>query len=123
MATIFKGYRVRLAYMMSGSDTKADKWFDRATFAKASTGHYMAWRDDDPGRVAVLPPDHPKGEACRWLTSLSEDADIESAIRYIESGEFDEAAEHGVLNLFLTKVVDKATGERLTELEDRWVEF
>ncbi|KFJ92607.1 hypothetical protein JF55_05760 [Pseudomonas sp. 1-7] len=123
MATIFKGYRIRLAYLMSGSDTKADKWFDRATFAKASTGHYMAWRTDDLSRVAVLPPDHPRGEPCRWLASLSEDADIESAVRYIESGEFDEAAEGGMLNLFVTKVTDKATGERLREMEDSWVEL
>ena len=109
MAVTFKGYRVRLAYLMSGSDTKADAWFDRATFAKASTGHYMAWRPDDLSNVAVLPPDHPRGEPCRWLTRMADDADVDSAIRYVESGEFDEAGRDGVLNLFLE--------------EDRWIEL
>ncbi len=93
---------------MSGSDTVVDKWFDKATFAKASTGHYMAWRADEPSRIAVLPPGHPKGEECEWLEGWSDkDGGIEGATRYVESGQYDEE-EPMELNLWIQ---DPVTGE------------
>lgn len=107
MATIFKGYRPRLARMMAAGNPELTRWMNTATFAKASTGHYMAWHSDDAHSVAVLPPGHPEGEECLWIEDWSGDASIDEAIRYVESGEFD-SSDTQELNLWIQ---DPETGE------------
>ncbi len=69
MAFIFKHYRFRIAERMAADDKEIKTWLNTATFAKASTGHWLAWHADEPSQMAMLLPDHPKGEPCRWIAS------------------------------------------------------
>lgn len=110
MTMIFKGYRPRIAARMNPSHSD-DRWFTAATYAKTNNGYWLAFHDD-LDRIALLPPDHPEGEECRWLESWDKDDTIVTAINYIESGEFeqDEKDYPGgfVLNLFIKNI---KTGE------------
>ncbi len=98
MATIFKGYRPRIARQMAAGDAEIMRWLGAATFAKASTGHWMAWR---PDRVAVLPPCE---LPCQWIESWGENDTIEDVIEFVESGLFDTEGP-AVLNLFIENPV------------------
>lgn len=91
MAMIFSGYRPRIALLMAESAKGPDlmPWLRKATYAKASTGHWLAWHDSELKTVAVLPPNHKEdGVELIWLES-SEWSSIEQVIEYVESGEFD----------------------------------
>lgn len=107
MAFIFKGYRPRIAIRMAAGDKELDKWLMTATFAKASTGHYLAWHPDTPDQMAVLPPGHPSDKPCVQIESWEPGSKIEDLIEYVESGEFDRRPP-GVLNLFIK---DPETGD------------
>ena len=100
MATIFKGYRPRIARQMAAGDAEIMRWLGAATFAKASTGHWLAWHEGEPDRMAVLPPNHPDGEPAYWLENWEDGRTIEQAIATVESGEFDRMPE-SVMNLFI----------------------
>ena len=105
MAMIFKGYRPRIAARMNPSHSE-DRWFTAATYAKTNNGYWLAWHQgDNLSRVAFLTPTHPEGEECRWLESWDKDDTIETAVNYIESGEFEQdEIDHPdgfVLNLFI----------------------
>jgi hypothetical protein len=88
-----------IASQMADGDAEITEWLKRATFAEASTGHWLAWRVDSPDLIAVLSPDHVEGDKRHWL-DIWDDETLETAIARIESGEFDrvEAME---LNLFI----------------------
>lgn len=101
MATIFKGYRPRIARQMAAGDAEIMRWLGAATFAKASSGHWMAWRDNSPDWVAVLPPG---GQPCQWIETWGENDTIEDAIEFVESGRFDTEGP-AVLNLFIENLV------------------
>lgn len=101
MATIFKGYRPRIARQMAAGDAEIMRWLGAAIFAKASTGHWLAWRDNSPDQVAVLPPD---GQPCQWIETWGENDTIEDAIEFVESGRFDTEGP-AVLNLFIENPV------------------
>lgn len=105
MAFIFKDWRPNIARRMN-PDRSMSKWFNKAKYAKTSNGYWLAW-DDDLNRVALLTPDHPEGEECRWLESWDGNNTIETFFNYVESGEF-EAEKDQVLNLFIE---DPETGE------------
>jgi glutathione S-transferase len=98
MAFFYSGFRPRIANQMAAGDKEIMKWLAGCTFAKASTGHWLAWHADDLERVALLLPDHP--EACRWMEYWEENPKIEDAIEYVESGAF-ETESGDVLNLFI----------------------
>ena len=117
MATIFKGYRPRIARQMAAGDAEIMRWLGAATFAKASTGHWLAWHADKPDRMAVLPPNHPEGQQCRWIDAWDNEETIETGIKYVESGRFDTEGPV-TLNITLLEVRDRKTGQRLPELED-----
>lgn len=117
MATIFKGYRPRIARRMAAGDAEILRWLGAATFAKASTGYWLAWHEGKPDRMAVLPPDHPAGEPCRWIDSWDNSETIKAGIEYVESGQFD-STPPATLNIQLLRVWNRKTGQRLTELED-----
>ncbi len=117
MATIFKGYRPRIARQMAAGDAEIMRWLGVATFAKASTGHWLAWHADKPDRMAVLPPNHPEGQQCRWIDAWDNEETIETGIEYVESGRFD-SIPPATFNIELRRVFDRKTGKRLTELED-----
>ncbi len=117
MATIFKGYRPRIARQMAAGDAEIMRWLGVATFAKASTGHWLAWHADKPDRMAVLPPNHPEGQQCRWIDAWDNEETIETGIKYVESGRFD-STPPATFNIELRRVWDRKTGKRLTELED-----
>ena len=97
---IFQGYRPRISMRMAAGNQDIKRWLGTATFAKATTGHWMAWHEGDASCIAVLPPDHPQDEECRWLESLDNNDTIEMGITYVESGRFD-TDEPSVLNLFI----------------------
>lgn len=117
MATIFKGYRPRIARQMAAGDAEIMRWLGAAIFAKASTGHWLAWRADKPDRMAVLPPNHPEGQPCRWIDAWDNEETIETGIAYVESGRF-ASTPPATFNIELRRVWDRKTGKRLTELED-----
>lgn len=117
MATIFKGYRPRIARQMAAGDAEIMRWLGAATFAKTNTGHWMAWHEEKPDRMAVLPPNHPEGQPCRWIDAWDNEETIETGIEYVESGRFD-STPPATFNIELRRVLDKKTGKRLTELED-----
>jgi hypothetical protein len=105
MAYIFKDWRPRIDRRMN-PDRSMQRWFHDATYAKTSNGYWLAWREgDNLDRVAFLTPNHPDGQECRWLKSWDKDDTIETAINYIESGEFEaDEKDHSdgfVLNLFI----------------------
>lgn len=104
MATIFKGYRPRIARQMAAGDAEIMRWLGVATFAKASTGHWLAWHDGDVSKIAVLPPMHPEGLPAYWLESWESGHTIEQAMTTVESGEFDRMPE-SVMNLFIENPV------------------
>lgn len=117
MATIFKGYRPRIARQMAAGDAEIMRWLGVATFAKASAGHWLAWHANKPDRMAVLPPNHPEGQPCRWIDAWDNEETIETGIEYVESGRFDTEGP-AALNITLLEVRDRKTGQRLPELED-----
>lgn len=104
MAFIFTTHRGRIAKRMAASDREISRELAFAKFAKTSNGYWLAWNPDNPARVAVLPPDHPKSEPCRVIDSWEDDPSIDSAIEYVESGNF-EADPPGELNLFIDEVL------------------
>ncbi len=104
MAPIFKGYRPRIARQMAAGDAEIMRWLGAAIFAKASTGHWLAWREDEAGKVAVMPPAHPEGQPCYWLEEWSRDSTIKQVIATVESGDFDRMPE-SVMNLFIENPV------------------
>ncbi|QFY44647.1 hypothetical protein F6R98_20110 [Candidatus Methylospira mobilis] len=107
MAMIFSDWRPRIALRMAAGNDEIKRWLNQATFAKASTGHWMAWKGDDPSRIAVLPPDHPEGSECFWLDSWDKDDTIETVIEYVESGRFD--TDDGVV--LSLQILNPKTGE------------
>lgn len=107
MAFVFTRYRPNIADRMAAGDKETLLWLLRATFAKASTGHWLAWHQDDQSQVMVLPPDHPAGKQGIMLESWENDPAIEDFIEHVESGEFDRNPP-GELNLFIENPV---TGE------------
>lgn len=100
MAMIFQGYRPRIAMRMAAGDKDIRRWLGTAIFAKATTGHWLAWHEGDASKVAVLPPDHPEGKPGFWIESWEPDYTIEKAIEYVETGRFD-TEEPEVLNMFI----------------------
>ena len=106
MAFIYSNTRPRITDRMAAGDKELRRWFAFAIFAKTTNGYWVAWRKDEPDRMAVLPPDHPAGEACRWLESES-DTPIKEGIEYVESGQFEKDGPM-VLNLF---ILNEATGK------------
>lgn len=107
MAFVFTTHRPNIANRMAAGDKETLRWLDRATFAKASTGHWLAWHQDDPGQAMVLPPDHPADRQGIMLDNWDTDPKIEDFIEYVESGEL-ERNPPGELNLFIE---DPVTGE------------
>ena len=104
MATIFNKRFPRIAVRMAANNREvAMQLLRHDKFAKASTGHWLAWNPADLSRVAVLLPDHPQGEPCKWIDVDDEDATIEKVIEYVESGRFDQEKDW-VLNLFIEDV-------------------
>jgi hypothetical protein len=107
MAFIFKGWRPNIARRMACSgDDKLKRWLGVARFAKTSNGYWLAWHEgDDVDRIEFLTPDHPEGKECQWLDSFDKNDTIETAINYIESGEFEEDDKNYpdgfVFNLFI----------------------
>jgi hypothetical protein len=90
MAQIVEKYPILIATRMACGNAEIATWLENATFAQASTGHWLAWKAQST-ILAVLAPDRAEGEECEWI-ELCDDDTIESAINYVESGEFDEAA-------------------------------
>jgi hypothetical protein len=88
MAFFFSGTRGRVGTKMAAGKKDVGQWLAGCNYAKASTGHWLAWHVSDPACVAILLPDHLDGEACQWIASRFKDASIENAVKYIESGEF-----------------------------------
>jgi hypothetical protein len=117
MATIFSGYRPRIALRMAAGNKEIKRWLDGARFAKTRNGYFVAWHENHPEQAAVLPPNHPEGEECLRIESWNDDDDIETAFEYIESGRFEED-DFSVMNLFIIEVRDK-DGNRIPELEDK----
>ncbi|MDO5653122.1 MAG: hypothetical protein Q4G39_03355 [Brachymonas sp.] len=109
MALLLSGYQPLIAQRMAAGDKELLQWLDHATFAKAATGHFIAWRPDDPGRFVVLPPEHPTGTPCIQFESLDTDCTPEDTIEYVESGQF-EADPPGELNICIE---DPETGRPL----------
>jgi hypothetical protein len=112
MAMIFKNYRPRIASMMltaacEDDDKNLKQWLYRATFAKTSNRYWLAWHNDKPDTVLVLPPDDNQDKECHWVESWDKDDTIETAIEYVESGQFAED-DLSTLNLFIE---DPETGE------------
>jgi len=107
MAFIFKDWRPRIAMRMAKGDKELMRWLNKATFAKTSNGYWLAWHQgDNVDRVALLPPEHPEGEECKWLESWG-NSTIETFIDYVESGEYEEE-KNMVLNL---QIQNPETGE------------
>lgn len=103
MAFIFSTFRGRIAQRMAAGDREISRELAFAKFAKTSNGYWLAWNPDNPSRVAVLPPDHPEGEPCRFIDSWEDNPSIDSTIEYVESGEF-ETDPPGEFNLFIEEV-------------------
>lgn len=98
MAFIFKDWRPNISRRMNPSRTM-QKWFTVAHYAKTSNGYWVAWHDDLE-KIALLPPDHPENEECRWLESWDSNDTIESFFEYVESGDC-EKSDGMVLNIFI----------------------
>ena len=98
MAFILKGYRPRIARRMNPSRSE-NRWFGIATYAKTNNGYWLAWHDDLE-KVALLPPDHPEGEECKWFESWDKDNTIETFFEYVESGDYEDEKDM-VFNLFI----------------------
>ncbi|MFZ4538410.1 hypothetical protein [Propionivibrio sp.] len=103
MTYYFPSFRVRLSSKMAAGDYAIRRELANAKFVKASTGHFLAWVGDNPSRIALLLPDHPKGEPCYWLEGLDGDLSIVEAVEYVESGRYDNDP-HYDLNLFIESV-------------------
>ncbi len=89
MAQIVREYPILIATRMAGGNAEIATWLEDATFAQASTGHWLAWKAHST-ILAVLAPDRAKGKECEWIELLEGDT-IEMAVSYVESGEFDNA--------------------------------
>lgn len=107
MAFIFGGYRPQIAWRMAAGDDDLLRWLQRASFAKTSTGHWLAWRADEPDRAVILQPDHPADTPALSLDDWEPNPTLERWLEYLETGEL-ERNPPGVLNLFIE---DPVTGE------------
>ncbi|SDJ27591.1 hypothetical protein [Pseudomonas abietaniphila] len=104
MATITHKYNLAVANQIAGNDQEIADWLQGATFAEASTGHWLAWHGDLPDRIAVLSPDSVPGENRYWM--YPEDGEsVDIAIARVESGEFDET-EVSELNIHICGSTD-----------------
>jgi transcriptional regulator with XRE-family HTH domain len=81
---IFKAVRPLIADRMAGVSQQHREWLNGAIYAKTDSGYWLAWRADEPARLALLPPNHPKNLDCIWLDA-DDDADtLDAWIRYVE---------------------------------------
>lgn len=88
MAHIYKTHRALIAARMATNDEDR-KWLSTATFAKTDNGYWLAWQPGDLSRAALLGPDHPKTEPCRWLESRGKNDTVEGLVEYVASGQLE----------------------------------
>ncbi len=89
MSQIVENYPILIAARMACGNADIATWLENATFAQASTGHWLAWKAQST-ILAVLAPHRAEGKECEWIELWDNDT-IETAMSYVESGEFDEA--------------------------------
>lgn len=93
---------------MAAGDPDNEAWLKDVALQQPQNGYWLAWHKGDHAhvdRVALLTPDHPIDEGCRWLDSFDKNYTIDTAIDYIESGKFEadeeEYPDGFVFNLFI----------------------
>lgn len=93
---------------MAAGDPDNEAWLKDVALQQTQNGYWLAWHKGDHAhvdRVALLTPDHPIDEGCRWLDSFDKNYTIDTAIDYIESGKFEadeeEYPDGFVFNLFI----------------------
>ncbi len=96
---IYKGVRPLIADRMAGLGQHHRAWLDGATYAKTDSGYWVAWRADEPERIALLPPNHPKTEECIWVDAEDGTDTLDGWIRYVENDY--EKQPPAELNLFI----------------------
>jgi hypothetical protein len=96
----------RIGNRMAAGNREISDWLIGARYCKTSNGYWLAWHEKRDGRIALLEPNHPEGQECYWLENLGDDT-IDSAIQYVESGEYEKDG-FSVLNL---QILNPETGE------------
>ena len=88
MLSKFEGDIAEITQKMAAGNAEYVAWLLPASFAQTTTGHVLAWREDEPGTAAVWSSAIPEGAPCEWAHSCDHES-IESLATYVESGEFD----------------------------------
>lgn len=93
---------------MACGNPPIEAWLDNVRIQQTSNGYWLAWHDDGKpiDQVAMLEPDHPEGQECKFFSSWDDDNSIQSFVDYFENEHPEEGDQ--VLNLFIQ---DPETGE------------